>query len=200
MADPQLITTAFDIPGYRIERSLGVARGIVVRSRSIVGTFGASIQTLFGGNISLYTSLCERARQDAYERMIDEARRMGGNAIVGMRYDATEIASGVTEVLCRRCAPADARVEGGTPRRRGPRCRREPRAVRRPLPPPAIVRQPGFATAPGKSTNSNSSPRARIQSATAWPVPARHGRSFGASMSRYSSNSGDRRIVPLART
>lgn len=95
MADPQLITTAFDIPGYRIERSLGVARGIVVRSRSIVGTFGASIQTLFGGNISLYTSL-----QDAYERMIDEARRMGGNAIVGMRYDATEIASGVTEVLC----------------------------------------------------------------------------------------------------
>lgn len=100
MADPQFITTAFDIPGYRIERSLGVARGIVVRSRSIVGTFGASIQTLFGGNISLYTSLCERARQDAYERMIDEARRMGGNAIVGMRYDATEIASGVTEVLC----------------------------------------------------------------------------------------------------
>lgn len=182
MADPQLITTAFDIPGYRIERSLGVARGIVVRSRSIVGTFGASIQTLFGGNISLYTSLCERARQDAYERMIDEARRMGGNAIVGMRYDATEIASGVTEVLCYGTAVQAVR------------------AVRRPLPPPAIVRQPGFATAPGKSTNSNSSPRARIQSATAWPVPARHGRSFGASMSRYSSNSGDRRIVPLART
>ncbi|AGK48785.1 MULTISPECIES: YbjQ family protein [Burkholderia] len=110
MADPQLITTAFDLPGYRIERSLGVARGIVVRSRSIVGTFGASIQTLFGGHISLYTSLCERARQDAYERMVDEARRLGGNAIVGMRYDATEIASGVTEVLCYGTAVQAARA------------------------------------------------------------------------------------------
>ncbi|WP_323120860.1 YbjQ family protein [Burkholderia alba] len=100
MADRNLITTTFDLPGYRIERSLGIARGIVVRSRSIVGTFGASIQTLFGGNISLYTSLCERARQDAYERMLAQMAELGGNGIVGMRYDATEIGSGVTEVLC----------------------------------------------------------------------------------------------------
>ncbi|RDU96000.1 YbjQ family protein [Trinickia dinghuensis] len=94
------VTTAFDLPGYRVERSLGVVRGIVVRSRSIVGAVGASLQTLFGGNITLYTSLCERARADAYERMVEHAADLGANAVVAVRYDATEIASGVTEVLC----------------------------------------------------------------------------------------------------
>src|SRR5579862_6780507 len=95
-----LTTTAFELVGYRIRRSFGVVRGIIVRSRSIVGNVGASLQTLFGGNITLYTSLCERARQDAFERMIREAETLGANAIVGMRYDATEIARGLSEVLC----------------------------------------------------------------------------------------------------
>ena len=94
------VTTALDLPACRIERSLGVVRGIVVRSRSIVGAFGASLQTLFGGNITLYTSLCERARADAYERMVEHAAQLGANGIVAVRYDATEVAAGVTEVLC----------------------------------------------------------------------------------------------------
>jgi uncharacterized protein YbjQ (UPF0145 family) len=98
--DRRLVVTTFEIPGYRIERSAGVVRGIIVRSRSIVGSIGASLQTLFGGNITLYTSLCERARLDAYERMVSQAEALGANAIVGMRYDATEIARGITEVLC----------------------------------------------------------------------------------------------------
>jgi uncharacterized protein YbjQ (UPF0145 family) len=100
MIEQHLVTTAFDIPGYRIERSLGLARGIIVRSRSVVGAVGASLQTLFGGNITLYTSLCERARQDAYDRMLLQAEAMGANAIIGARYDATEINRGITEVLC----------------------------------------------------------------------------------------------------
>ncbi|HEV3106447.1 MAG TPA: YbjQ family protein [Trinickia sp.] len=98
--EARMVTTAFDLPRCRIERSLGIARGIVVRSRSVIGAFGASLQTIFGGNISLYTSLCERARQDAFERMLAQAAELGANAIVGMRYDANEIAPGVTEVLC----------------------------------------------------------------------------------------------------
>ena len=93
-------TTAFTLSGFRISRELGTVRGIVVRSRSIVGNIGASIQTLFGGDITLYTDLCERARQDAYERMCAHARELGANAIIGLRYDATEVAQGVTEVLC----------------------------------------------------------------------------------------------------
>jgi uncharacterized protein YbjQ (UPF0145 family) len=100
MIEGQLVSTAFDLPGYTVDGSLGIARGIIVRSRSVVGAIGAGLQTIFGGNISLYTSLCERARQDAYERMLAEAESLGANAIIGMRYDATEIASGVTEVLC----------------------------------------------------------------------------------------------------
>ncbi|WP_345814802.1 YbjQ family protein [Paraburkholderia sp. PREW-6R] len=100
MIDRSMVTTAFELPGYRAERSLGVARGIIVRSRSVVGSIGASLQTIFGGNITLYTSLCERARQDAFERMLREADALGANAIIGMRYDATEIARGITEVLC----------------------------------------------------------------------------------------------------
>lgn len=95
-----LTTTAFELPGYRTVKSFGVVRGIIVRSRSIIGNFGASIQAIFGGNISLYTELCERTRGDAFNLMIQHAGEMGANAIIGVRYDATEIAPGITEVLC----------------------------------------------------------------------------------------------------
>ena len=99
MINPQLVTTAFDLPGHRIVKNLGVVRGIVVRSRSIVGNVGASIQTLFGGNITLYSNLCEKARADAYTLMLEHAAEHGANALIGMRYDANEVAAGVTEVL-----------------------------------------------------------------------------------------------------
>lgn len=99
MIDKRLVTTAMDFPGYRITRSLGVVRGIVVRSRSIVGNIGASLQTLIGGNITLYTELCEKAREDAHCLMVEHAEQLGANAIVGVRYDATELTGGVTEVL-----------------------------------------------------------------------------------------------------
>jgi uncharacterized protein YbjQ (UPF0145 family) len=95
-----LVTTTFELSGYQIVRSLGLVRGIIVRSRSVVGNFGAAVQQFFGGNISIYTSMCERARGDAYELMIRHAEQLGANAIVGVRYDATEIAPGVTEVIC----------------------------------------------------------------------------------------------------
>jgi uncharacterized protein YbjQ (UPF0145 family) len=95
-----LTTTAFSLEGHRITRTLGVVRGIIVRSRSIVGSIGASLQTLFGGNISLYTNLCERARSDAFDLMLRHAEQLGANAVIGIRYDATEIMAGVTEVLC----------------------------------------------------------------------------------------------------
>jgi uncharacterized protein YbjQ (UPF0145 family) len=95
-----LTTTAFELPGYRVVKSFGVVRGIMVRSRSIVGNFGASLQSLFGGNISLYTSLCERAREDTFNLMLSHAGQLGANAVIGVRYDATEIAPGITEVLC----------------------------------------------------------------------------------------------------
>lgn len=97
--DASLVTTAFAIDGYRVVRSLGIVRGITVRSRSIVGNIGAAVQILFGGNISLLQELCERARQDAFTIMMDHARELGANAVIGMRYDANEIMSGVTEVL-----------------------------------------------------------------------------------------------------
>jgi len=93
-------TTAFTLAGCRITRELGTVRGIVVRSRSVIGNIGASIQTIFGGDITLYTELCEHARQDAYERMCRHAATLGANAIIGLRYDATEVSPGVTEVLC----------------------------------------------------------------------------------------------------
>ena len=93
-------TTAFTLAGQRITKELGTVRGVVVRSRSIIGSFGASIQTIFGGDITLFTELCERTRQDAYDRMVAHARELGANAIIGLRYDATEISQGVTEVLC----------------------------------------------------------------------------------------------------
>ncbi len=95
-----LTTTTFELKGYRVVKSFGVVRGIVVRSRSIVGNFGASIQALFGGNISLYTELCEQTREEAFNKMLTHAGQLGANAVIGVRYDATEIAPGITEVLC----------------------------------------------------------------------------------------------------
>lgn len=96
---PERVTTAFELPGHRIVRNLGVVRGITVRSRSVVGNFGASIQQIFGGNITLYTELCEHARAEAWQLMVQHANQVGANAIIGARYDANEIAQGVTEVL-----------------------------------------------------------------------------------------------------
>src|SRR5256885_12523849 len=95
-----LTTTTFELPGYKVVKSFGVVRGIIVRSRSIIGNIGAGLQSLFGGNISLYTSLCERAREDAFNQMLTHAGQLGANAVIGVRYDATELASGITEVLC----------------------------------------------------------------------------------------------------
>jgi uncharacterized protein YbjQ (UPF0145 family) len=97
--DHSLVTTAFELPQFTIVRNFGVVRGIIVRSRSVVGQIGAGFQTLFGGNISIWTELAEKSRQDAYEIMIQHASQVGANAIIGVRYDATEITSGVTEVL-----------------------------------------------------------------------------------------------------
>ena len=95
-----MTTTTVTLDGYRIARTLGVVRGITVRSRSIVGSIGGSLQTLFGGNITLFTELCEKTREEAFEMMLRHADQMGANAIVGVRYDATELMQGVTEVLC----------------------------------------------------------------------------------------------------
>jgi uncharacterized protein YbjQ (UPF0145 family) len=95
-----MTTTAFTLDGYRITQTLGIVRGIVVRSRSIFGTIGGSLQTLFGGNISLFTQLCEKTRAEAFEMMVTHAQELGANAVVGVRYDATEVMSGVSEVLC----------------------------------------------------------------------------------------------------
>jgi len=94
-----IVVTTNDLAGHKVVRYLGVVRGIIVRSRSIVGNVGASIQSLFGGNITLYTSLCEQARADAYKLMVEHAEEMGANAIIAMRYDANEITAGITEVL-----------------------------------------------------------------------------------------------------
>src|SRR6185295_19600080 len=96
--NPAFVTTALELPGHRVVRNLGVVRGIVVRSRSIVGNIGASLQTLVGGNITLYTELCEKARGEAFELMMRHAVQAGANAVVGMRYDANEVMQGVTEV------------------------------------------------------------------------------------------------------
>ncbi len=94
-----MVTTAFTLDGYRITRNLGLVRGIIVRSRSIVGTIGASLQTLVGGNITLLTNLCEKTREHAFELMLQHAAELGANAVIGMRYDATEVMQGVPEVL-----------------------------------------------------------------------------------------------------
>jgi uncharacterized protein YbjQ (UPF0145 family) len=98
--DASMITTAFELPGFRVVQNIGVVRGITVRSRSIVGNFLGGIQTLFGGNITIYTQLCEQAREETYRDMVKHARMLGANAIIGMRYDATDIMTGLTEVLC----------------------------------------------------------------------------------------------------
>jgi uncharacterized protein YbjQ (UPF0145 family) len=95
-----MTTTAFTLDGYRVIRSLGVVRGIIVRSRSLFGTMGASLQTLMGGNITLFTELCEQTREEAFEMMLSHAQERGANAVIGVRYDATEIMQSVTEVLC----------------------------------------------------------------------------------------------------
>ncbi len=95
-----MVTSAFELAGHRVTRNVGVVRGIVVRSRSVVGQIGAGIQTIFGGNISIYTNMCEKARIDAYDLMCQQAERHGANAVVAVRYDATEVMPGVTEVLC----------------------------------------------------------------------------------------------------
>ena len=98
--DHSMTTTAFALEGYKTTRTLGVVRGVTVRSRSILGTIGASLQTLVGGNITLLTELCEKTRADAFELALQQARSLGANAVVGLRYDATEVMDGVTEVLC----------------------------------------------------------------------------------------------------
>lgn len=107
-----LTTTGFEFDGYRITRNLGVVRGITVRSRSIFGTIGGSLQTIVGGNISLFTSLCERTRAEAFNLMLDHARQLGGNAVIGIRYDATDVMNGVTEVLCYGTAVVVERTAG----------------------------------------------------------------------------------------
>lgn len=93
------VTTGFELEGKRVTKHLGIVRGITVRSRSIVGAIGAGLQTLVGGNITLFETLCEKAREQSFERMVEHAEAMGANAIIGMRYDATEIGGGITEVL-----------------------------------------------------------------------------------------------------
>ena len=95
-----LTTTTFELTGYRVVKSFGVVRGIIVRSRSVIGNFGAQLQTIFGGNITIYTDLCERARLDAYNQMAEHAAALGANGVIGVRYDATEMMPGITEVLC----------------------------------------------------------------------------------------------------
>lgn len=94
------VTTAFEIPNFKIVQNLGIVRGIIVRSRSIVGGIGAALQTIKGGNITVYTELCEQARNNAYELMVQHATEIGANGIIGMRYDANQLGEGITEVLC----------------------------------------------------------------------------------------------------
>jgi uncharacterized protein YbjQ (UPF0145 family) len=98
--DDAMVTTALELPGYRIRRNLGMVRGITVRSRSIVGNLLGGLQTLFGGNITIYTELCEQAREETYRDMLQHARQLGANAIIAVRYDATDVMAGLTEVLC----------------------------------------------------------------------------------------------------
>ena len=98
--DTKMTSTSFDISGYKVVKTLGVVRGILVRSRSIFGNIGAGLQTVFGGNITIYTELCEKTRHEAYITMMQHAESLGANAVIGVRYESTEIMSGVTEVLC----------------------------------------------------------------------------------------------------
>jgi uncharacterized protein YbjQ (UPF0145 family) len=105
-----MTTTAFVLDGYQITRTLGVVRGVKVRSRSVIGTVGAALQTLIGGDITLLTELCETTRADAFSLLLEHAQELGANAVVGVRYDATEVMSGVTEVLCYGTAVTVART------------------------------------------------------------------------------------------
>jgi uncharacterized protein YbjQ (UPF0145 family) len=98
--DKSITTTAFELDGYKIDRHLGVVRGIVVRSRSLVGTLGGMLHTIVGGNITLFTELCEKTRGETFEMIVTHAEEVGANAVIGIRYDATELMSGVSEVLC----------------------------------------------------------------------------------------------------
>jgi uncharacterized protein YbjQ (UPF0145 family) len=100
MIPHEMTTSTFDLPGFRVTRTLGIVRGIVVRSRSVFGTIGASLQTMVGGDITMFTNLCEKTREDAFERMLAHAAELGADAVIGIRYDATEVMQGVTEVLC----------------------------------------------------------------------------------------------------
>ncbi len=109
--DPAMVTTANDLPGYRGVRCYGMVRGVVVRSRSVFGTIGASLQTLVGGNISLFTELCEKTRQEAFDLLLEHAAERGANAVVAMRYDANDVMDGVTEVLAYGTAVQVVRAE-----------------------------------------------------------------------------------------
>jgi uncharacterized protein YbjQ (UPF0145 family) len=108
--DHALTTTAFVLDGYQVTKTFGLVRGVTVRSRSVFGTLGATLQTLVGGNITLLTELCEKTRADAFALMLDHAQALGANAVVGVRYDATEVMEGVTEVLCYGTAVSVTRV------------------------------------------------------------------------------------------
>jgi uncharacterized protein YbjQ (UPF0145 family) len=112
MIPHEMVSTTFTLDGYRITRNIGLVRGIIVRSRSLFGTIGAGLQTLVGGNITILTELCEKTRNEAFERMIEHAGERGANAIVGVRYDATEVMQGVTEVLCYGTAVVVERDRG----------------------------------------------------------------------------------------
>lgn len=109
-----MVTTGTELPGYRVVRNFGIVRGIIVRSRSVIGNLGAALQTIVGGNITILTELCEKARNDAYELLLQHAAEHGANAIIAMRYDATEVMQGVTEVLCYGTAVIVA-SEGAAP-------------------------------------------------------------------------------------
>ncbi len=109
--DPALVTTGNDLPGYRVVRNFGMVRGVVVRSRSVFGTIGASLQTLVGGNISLFTELCEKTREEAFDLLLQHAAERGANAVLAMRYDANDVMDGVTEVLAYGTAGQVARAE-----------------------------------------------------------------------------------------
>ncbi|HUJ29758.1 MAG TPA: YbjQ family protein [Candidatus Acidoferrum sp.] len=97
--NPSMVTTAFELPGYRVAKTIGLVRGVTVRSRSILGTIGASLETLVGGNITLFEEMCEKTREEALDLMMQHASQEGANAVIGVRYDATEVMQGVTEVL-----------------------------------------------------------------------------------------------------
>ncbi len=107
---PNMITTTFELPGYRVVKTLGLVRGVTVRSRSILGTLGASLETLVGGNITLFEDMCEKTREQALDLMMEHAMSQGANAVIGVRYDATEVMQGVTEVIAYGTAAQVERI------------------------------------------------------------------------------------------